>query len=82
MLGTLSVQVFIGKEVSGMDGISSSVAQYSMASSGAALQQQVSLSVAKKAMDTAESQAQTLINDMLQGVNHANGLGNLVDVLA
>nr|WP_297279179.1 YjfB family protein [uncultured Butyricicoccus sp.] len=65
-----------------MDGISSSVAQYSMASSGAALQQQVSLSVAKKAMDTAESQAQTLINDMLQGVNHANGLGNLVDVLA
>ena len=53
-----------------------------MASSGAALQQQVSLSVAKKAMDTAESQAQTLINDMLQGVNHANGLGNLVDVLA
>lgn len=68
--------------MSGMDGISSSVAQYSMASSGAALQQQVSLSVAKKAMDTAESQAQTLINDMLQGVNHANGLGNLVDVLA
>lgn len=65
-----------------MDGISSSVAQYSMASSGAALQQQVSLSVAKKAMDTAESQAQTLINDMLQGVNHANGLGNLVDMLA
>ena len=65
-----------------MDGISSSVAQYSMASSGAALQQQVSLSVAKKAMDTAESQAQTLINDMLQGGNHANGLGNLVDVLA
>ena len=65
-----------------MDGISSSVAQYSMASSGAALQQQVSLSVAKKAIDTAESQAQTLINDMLQGVNHANGLGNLVDVLA
>ena len=65
-----------------MDGISSSVAQYSMASSGAALQQQVSLSVATKAMDTAESQAQTLINDMLQGVNHANGLGNLVDVLA
>lgn len=68
--------------MSGMDGISSSVAQYSMASSGAALQQQVSLSVAKKAMDTAESQAQTLINDMLQGVNHANGLGNLVDMLA
>ena len=65
-----------------MDGISSSVAQYSMASSGAELQQQVSLSIAKKAMDTAESQAQTLINDMLQGVNHANGLGNLVDVLA
>lgn len=68
-----------------MDGLSLSVAQYSMASSSAALQQQASLSVAKKAMDTAESQAQTLINDMLQGVNNmipASGQGNLVDVLA
>lgn len=58
-----------------------SMGQYSMANSAAQLQYQVSLSVTKKAMDSAEVQAQNLINGMLQGIPSGTE-GNLVDVLA
>lgn len=58
-----------------------SMGQYSMANSAAQLQYQVSLSVTKKAMDSAEVQAQNLINGMLQGIPSGTE-GNLIDVLA
>lgn len=62
-------------------GIGILMPQYNMAYSTSQLQQQVSLSVTKKAMDSAEVQAQNLIRGMLQGVP-TNGTGNLVNILA